>query len=240
MRKLPILIPVKPVDMNPSLALSMRSIEKNFPHSELWLGGYIPDWASDNVRKFPVRQGPSGWENVLSILGEFADDPNTPEEFWYFNDDFFVLKKITKMDQIYAGSLAARSAYLNGNYIGEYSLGAKKTLELLEKAGYEDPLNFDLHLPMIMTKQGIIDALDLFNTAEFRFWPHFRTMYGAIMKVAGVAGTDVKISGMNEGIPVGAQFVSTSPTAFHAGRVGRELRELFSIPGSYEKVFRPD
>lgn len=229
-----IVIPVRANDYNPQLCMTLRAIEKNFPHSEVFIAGHRPPFLSDAVNYIPVQQGGGNWRNVLIILGEVVHNDQVPENFWFFNDDFYVLKKQTNPKTYYDMPLEERASRLRGVALGEYTRGAQISYELLREAGFPEPLNFDLHVPMPMDKTGLNDALGFVLRSNKNFWPHLRSIYGAMVGLTGERMADVKIGPVNQGIPDNAVYVSSSPRSFQ-GQLGRELREMFPNPSKYEK-----
>jgi hypothetical protein len=233
-----VVIPVRPGDHNPSLVLALRSIYQNFPHGRIWLAGYMPRWVNtEKVGYIPVPQAQSHWRNVLHIMENVACHPEVTDTFTFFNDDFYVLGKVKNVPIMYEGTMQERARRLRGLSLGEYSRGAIDTLELLQKAGYENPWNFDLHMPLPMDKESVGGALELLPV-PYRFWPHFRSIVGAVGGYEGVPGKDVKITGVAPRIPIGYRFLSTSVRSLGAGQVGRELRQLFPGICPLEKAYK--
>lgn len=221
-------------EYNPALATCLRSIAENFPHNKVWLVGYIPRWVSNEVGQIPLPQSGVGWLNVVLMLGRIAENHEVTDKFWYFNDDFYVLKKPKTAQAMYDMSLADRARRLKGLSLGAYSRGAQITLDLLRKHGYDDPMNYDLHAPMPMDKQQIGQAVDLVMGSGQHFWPHLRSVYGAIAALDGKQHQDVKITSVSGMIPSGATYVSSSVRSFN-GQLGRQLRAKFANKSKFEK-----
>lgn len=229
-----IVIPVRNSDFSPHLCLTLRSIEKNFPHNKVWLAGHKPAWVSDQVGYIPVLQGGGGWQNHLLIMSEVAHSDAISNEFWYFNDDFYVLRKLVTPPVFYDGTLEDRAKRLRGVALGSYTQGAQATFELLRDAGFENPLNFDMHVPMPMDKLGLNDAIGLIMRSSKTFWPHLRSVYAAMAGLTGTPGKDVKITVPSGSVPNNSVYLSSSPRAIN-GNLGRELKAIFSTPSKYEK-----
>lgn len=229
-------IPVRPGDHNPSLVLALRSIAQNFPYRKVWVAGHFPRFLSpDHVGHIPVAQPMSHWRNVLMIMDHVADHAEVSETFNFFNDDFYVLKKVPGAPIIHEGTLEERAKRLKGLSLGEYSRGATETLTVLRNAGYDNPWNFDLHIPLPMDKASVEKALTILP-APYTFWPHFRSIVGAVAGYEGISGSDMKFTGVATRIPAGAEFVSTSVRSLGAGQVGRQLRQLFPKTSVFEKA----
>lgn len=234
---LPIVIPCRQMDYNLGLCLTLRSIEANFPHNQVWIAGYKPNWVNDSVGYIPVPQMAGGWQNVMMIMNEVVVNDEVNENFWFFNDDFFVMRKMRKPPTLYQGTLEDKVRKLKGIAISNYVNGADITLKLLKEAGFENPLNFDLHVPMPMTKTGLDDSIGFVIRSGKNFWPHLRSVFGALTALEGIEGRDVKFGGMHDSIPEGMDFVSSSPRSLQ-GQLGRELKARFPDPCSYEKNIR--
>lgn len=232
-----IVIPVRALDFSPHLCLTLRSIEKNFPHRKVWIAGHKPPWLSERVGYIPVLQGGTGWRNHMLIMSEVAHHDDVSSEFWYFNDDFYVLRKLATPPVFYDGTLEDRAKKLRGVALGSYTQGAQTSFELLRDAGFENPLNFDLHTPMPMDKLGLNDAIGLVMRSGKNFWPHLRSIYAAMAGLEGEEGKDVKVGSVTESIPDKAIYLSSSNRAIQ-GQLGRELKALFPTPSKYEKNVR--
>lgn len=220
--------------MSPHLALTLRTIEKNFPHKRVWLAGYKPPWVSDQVGFIPSRQGAIGWQNVLFNMLAVIKNDEVDHEFWYFNDDFYTVKRVTEPPVYFEGTLGERARRLKGLSLGSYSTGAKLTYEMLVAAGFEDPLNFDLHAPMPMDKLGLEDSIRLVQRQQNEFWPHLRSVYGAMVGLEGQPGKDYKVTSSGGAIPEKAIYVSSSPRSLR-GTLGMQLRHMFPQPSRYER-----
>lgn len=229
-----IVIPVREGDHSPHLALTLRSIEKNFPHGRVWIVGYKPRWVSDKVGYLPVPQRASGYRNVMNNLHAVVDCEDIDPEFWFFNDDFYVVKPVTEPPVYFEGLLYERARRLKGLALGSYTSGAMKTYELLAAAGFESPLNFDLHAPMPMYKLGVADSLRLIESSGQDFWPHLRSVYGAMTGLEAEPGKDYKITSVGGFISEKAIYVSSSARSLN-GTLGRQLRHMFPQQSRYER-----
>ena len=232
-----ILIPVRDGENNPSLALCLRSIAANFPHRKLWLAGGKPSWVTDDVGHIPVSQGSSPYRNVHNILRTAVAFEGLSEEFTFFNDDFYVMRKVRTLKYMHEGTLRERCRRLERTALGDYTRGAVLTLELLEKAGFEEPLNHDLHVPMPMHKVAVEDALKFIDNSGRYFWPHMRSVYGALIgsSAFSVPTEDVKITTQIGRPGPDETYLSTSLHSLITGSAGWHIRKLFPVPGVYEK-----
>lgn len=231
MKKLDIVYFVKPDLMNEELRFSLRSVEANFPHRNVWFYGgqpieMIPD------RRAPIAQhGRSRYEKVKNMLIAACESEELTEDFWLFNDDFFILQPQEEMPAWYDGTLYERIVHIEQKRHGtpsDYTHQLRRTVEVLEEAG-KRCLNYAVHVPMKVNRKKMLETLERFPTV-----PMFRALYGNDHEVGGIDAPDVKIHTSDETIPEGAAFVSTSDSSFINGEVGKQIRALFTEKSRWE------
>ena len=90
------------------LRYSLRTVEANFPHRNVWffcgnLKGIKPDGAV-----WFTQKGRNKWERSTSTFHKIVEIEDITDDFWLFNDDFFVLKKVKDVPYMYYGTLEDR------------------------------------------------------------------------------------------------------------------------------------
>lgn len=153
------------------------------------------------------------------------------DEFVLMNDDFFVLKP-TELGFYYSGTIAdriERNAKLSPN--ANYLQKLQRTKKMLELEGYSEPLDYSLHIPMKMDKDGLSKSLK---------YPLIRCGYGNLRQVGGTQRRDVKIyagrlyEGMSYTPDENSDFISTDDGSFP--QVHKELlADLFPNPTEHER-----
>lgn len=216
------------------LKYSLRSIEKNLPHNNVWfVGGQPEDLRPD--RRLPHQQtGGTKWERVRSSWFQICSNKDITEEFYLFNDDFFVLKPINGPFINYStGTLERRIMDLKRN-VGNsrYAQELEAARQDLLSAGY-DTLSFALHIPFLVNKRKAEETLREFS------WPMFRSIYGNRNRVPFQYHEDVKIYNNNDLPALSWGFASTTEESFTNGAVGRYIRGMFPEPSRFEKEQRP-
>ena len=84
-------------DVDPyELTYSLRSVEKNFPHRKVWFvcgqpEGLIPDGRIIHRQHSTIRG-----ERTRESMWKIIRNPDITEEFFLFNDDFFIMKPVNK------------------------------------------------------------------------------------------------------------------------------------------------
>ena len=147
------------------------------------------------------------------------------------NDDFFILKPIGIMPTFHGGSLIKKiERYSNNGAATKYTRILLEAYKKMQKLRIKDPIDYDIHVPMIIEKNKIKDFIDL-SLAP-------RSMYGNIYDIGGQNIEDVKIyyskkmqfnSAINyKNLP----FLSTEDESFN--NILYFLEQLFSSPSKHE------
>lgn len=218
-------------DVEPyELTYSLRSL-KNFPHKNVIFFGGQPSYLKPDIMVSVSQQGRTKWDKVSFTLKSICQSGFISEDFWLFNDDFFVLKEQTDFKNVYNGDLASRVKEIEsryGNRQSAYSNQLRSLIRLLEQENMST-LNYAVHLPMLINKEKALEVLDKYPNC-----PMFRSLYGNYHQIGGENKKDVKIIGMDKVPSEDAEFVSTSDESFINGAVGRFIRERFTERSEFE------
>lgn len=84
---------VKSDVFNEELRYSLRSVEANWPYFRVWFCGGCPDGIKPDIMMRLNQQGLNKWEKVRNSIITVCENNEITEDFWLFNDDFFVMKK---------------------------------------------------------------------------------------------------------------------------------------------------
>lgn len=225
---------VKDKSANEELRYSLRSVEKNFPHKKVWFFGGCPKGFKPDVY-IPVDQNKgSKYLNVKNSLWVALNDPNLTDDFYLFNDDFFVMSKVSYVIPAVNGSLAYLIQRLNSkyneNYKAAYRSKLKNTVQALKKMK-KDCLNYELHIPMLINKEKgrrIFNAFD--NTVAFR------SAYGNYYEIAKAVHPDVKVIEYDKTYDpdIHNVYLSTSDYTWSNGLIGEYIRSQFPEPSRFE------
>lgn len=211
------------------LKYSLRSVEKNFPFNRVFFFCGCPSGIKPDVYVPFTQTGATKWEKATSTYRKICES-DVSEDFWLFNDDFFIMERITELPYMYRGTLKERIEDLRvrrGN--SSYCMNLEGCRLELESLGY-DSLDYALHVPMLINKELALETLNTFKS------PMFRSLYGNYAKVGGIKADDVKIYN-GAGLPQqGQALLSTSDASFKHGRVGKIIRDRFTEPSRWETV----
>ena len=221
-----ILKPRKDAD---ELKYSLRSIEKNFPHRLVWfIGGEIKGLTPD--RYVPHQQtGGDKWQRIRSSMLKIITEDELTEDFFLFNDDFFIMQPVKGRFVNYAdGTLTERLDQLRGINdlrLNAYARTVLKAREELKILGCTQ-VNFEVHLPMLFKKSKVNSILRCSS-------PQMRSIYGNVNGIRYVQHQDVKVYDLKT-VPEDADYISTNDDTFLHGKVGEYIRETFTEPSRFE------
>lgn len=173
---------------NEELRYSIRSVVTNMPPGNIWVVGGKPDWYTGN--HIPVKQSMTRNKNAVNNLQAVCNSKEISEKFILMNDDFFAVKPVKTIKYYHGGLLADKVDACQDLYPrSSYTRSLEETHRRLLKLGIQSPLDYELHVPMPMTKANLRVAL--------RGGTLWRSTYGNVFHVLGRKITDVKVYAAN-------------------------------------------
>jgi hypothetical protein len=224
-----LVIPVRPGESNQELRYALRSFAQNLPHRRIVIAGYKPSWLR-NVLHIPVRQRPSKYASSTANLLAACRHAEVSDDFLLCNDDFYVLAPIEQMPVYHRGPVSAIEAYYRTRANGAYLQGMRATRDLLVKLGHDNPISYELHVPMPMNKHRF---LEIYRLGKHIPVLHKRTLYGNVAGLGGTRLRDPKVVSRTERFGKNAVFLSTMDSSW-LGPVGAHIRAAFPRPCRYE------
>ena len=223
---------VKECRTNEELRYSLRSVEKNFPHRKVFIFGGKPDDIHPD-RFVPLKQyGTTKWEKVRNMLYKCCENKDVSDDFFLFNDDFFVMLPITEYKPMYDGSIYKRIVQIEGrNYDtpSHYTAQLRKMVHELEHECPSAPmLNYAVHMPMLVNKEKMLCVLKKFQS------PMFRTLYGNYWNIGGEQMPDMKILRTSQKIDESAPYLSSDDASFMNREIGRYIKATFTERSRFE------
>lgn len=227
---------------NDPLYYSLRSLA-NLPHGRVWIAGYAPPWVQE-VTHIPVVQGRGKHANTWANWRAIAE--HGPEDFYLFNDDFFVMEPVDTVPVWHRGPLGkAIAGYLSAPSLLNWRHRAEAARTGLARLGYQPAdLNwYELHTPLPMNRGKLAAALDDLDRVRDRAHLYYakRTWYGNHARIGGTERSDCKTQHptarhLNEARFT--PFLSTSERSWR-GSAGDLVRGTFTTPGPYEQPKEP-
>lgn len=215
------------------LLYSLRSVAENFPVRFVWFVGGCPDGFYPDKMIKHEQTGGTKWERAKSSLIEACKCKEISDEFYLFNDDFYVLKEPTgDFINFVNGTIGKRVAEIVINNRGgtsAYTRGLDDLAKRLRRM-QKDTLSFAVHMPLLVDKKKMLDLLTG-RDAHFSF----RSLYGNYYEIPYIYHKDVKIYTMNEEPGEDWDYLSTTEQSFAFGKVGEWIRKRFPNPCKYEQ-----
>lgn len=226
---------VRPGDANDELRYSLRSLT-NVPHDAVWIAGHKPPWVS-NVRHLPTVQTASKHSNAFgNLLAALRCDEISPE-FVLMNDDFFITSPLPGVPTLHRGPVADvvaeyRRMFPRGSL---YTEAMRATMEWLQAQGIDEPLSYELHMPMVIDRAGMLEVIaraedDGVDVQRF----HYRTAWGNLAGVGGERVDDCKVYRGQRPDVLPVPFASSLDATF-SGTFGFMVRRAMPTPGRYEE-----
>lgn len=201
---------------------------------EVWLLGGKPRWVT-GVNHIPLKQTGTKYQNVRRMLKHACLDTAISDPFIWSNDDIVPIadQRMRRLQMLHGGDACQylmRMKARVGN--SSYVQGGCKTVLMLESMGYQNPLAWSLHTPILVHKEPMLRAIEMVGDVSTPY--HLRTLYGNLAGLRGTKHVDVKIVGM--GLPHRSwPYVSTSDTSFQTKPVGQHIRDRFKHPSRWER-----
>lgn len=210
------------------LVYSLRSVAANFPYNKIWFVGSRPEGLKPDIMLEHEQKGMNKWERIRSSMLEVIKQPELTEEFYLFNDDFFVMEPfagdfINFVDRDLKDRI--QDFYDENNYNAYLKTLEQARAELLSRKCTTH--NFEVHLPMLMEKSKVREAIMHCHS------PQMRSIYGNVTGCPFVEHKDVKVYRLDT-VPDNMDFVSTNDKTFAFGKIGEYIRERFDTPSRYE------
>ncbi|MDP4501068.1 hypothetical protein [Nonomuraea turcica] len=229
-----LVVPVREGAHNQQLRYALRSWAANLPHRHVWIVGYRPWWAA-GARHIPTSQrGNSRYVNTTIAMRAACEHPEVSDPFIWANDDMFVMRaQPSPFPVFHRGPVRELEAHF-GPRSTVYLAAMRETRAFLVGLGYEDPISYELHVPLPVEKAAMVKALEVGRGHD----AHKRTVYGMLAGIGGTQMADVKVSRRGPQFDARSPFLSTMPDSFAHGQVGKFIRAAFPGRCPYEQARR--
>ena len=211
------------------LRYSLRSIEKNFPHRYVWFVGTKPEGFEPDKMLSHKQAGELKWDKIKSSMLKIVEEPELSDEFFWFNDDFFVMKPFKGKFINYADKSLTElieQQRKQNPWLNIYARTVYKAREEL-KSLHKPEVNFEVHMPMLFEKAKVTAAIMTCSS------PQMRSIYGNVTGCKWRQHNDVKVYDLDE-VPDDPDYLSTNDKTFTNGKVGAYIRAAFPEPSRFE------
>jgi len=221
---------------NEELTYSLRSVEENWQYRRVCFYGGCPDNLKPDRLFRTEQKGLNKWQKVRNMIIEVCKNDDISEDFWLFNDDFFVLRPIDEnMPPQYNGDLVEYANYIERKQgtADNHTYSLKKAAEVLRNASLTT-YNYEVHKPMLINRKKALEVLEKFPDTHA-----FRSLYGNYWRIGGESMHDMKIKKLDykrmDLVDSFWQFLSTSDESFRGGNAGEYIKRKFNKNSRFEK-----
>jgi len=222
-----VVIVVEPRVQRDELQYALRSLDM-IPHGRVFMVGGRPPWVQ-NVYHVPYKVTEK-WTALTNVWRDVIPTLNLTGEFIYTEDDYFILDPVDDIPNYHSPKTLRERCQSDSKGNGGWGKSMKNTLALLEANGYDDPLSFDVHIPMVVER----DRIPTWDLTEP--WLRYRSLIGnTATRPAVPIRRDVKVGTLKAAKdvrPLG--FLSSSDRTFHES-AKLILRDIFPERCRYEK-----
>lgn len=161
--------------VNHELKWALRSIDANLPHRNLWLINAAPIWYRGLLYQIPdPKDKHHATDRALSSV---VENDAISERFIWSNDDIYIMQPWDGRAVFHRGTIDEVIAiYTAAGISSHYTTGMANTRDYLRGLGIDEPLSYELHAPMPMTKAGVVEMMRHKEAAGIAL--HKRTLYG--------------------------------------------------------------
>jgi hypothetical protein len=200
----------------------------NVPHRKVWIAGHCPWWVR-NVEVIDLDPLPDRFDNQHQSMTAAVNHPGLADEFYYFNDDIYVVRRFDDLlPPLHLGPLAEYVDWLRGigkRNTSEWLQGMLEMLEILPP----DALCYENHAPHRFRKADMARFVTMrtrhFLPAQF---------YPLADLPAGTLAVDAKSGKLGCPIEAGMPFWSSDDDSWGHSKIGLRVREMFPTPCYYE------
>lgn len=208
---------------NEELRYSIRSVIKNGNPDNIWVVGGKPDWYIGKYLE--VLQDRGKFDNQVNSLKNICNNELISDDFVLMNDDFYILEKDQDY-KYYDGFLIDRIDSHSARYgNSSYARALRGANKVLLKMGITNPLNYDVHTPMKMSKANLEKVVGLSLSP--------RSVYGNVFISDGIEIKDVKIYKDSKNINLNNLLISTEDNSFDL--IEDTLKKMFPEKSIHEK-----
>lgn len=223
---------------NRELRYALRSLDMFFPYRHIWIVGSWPRWVRPDHPHLTTIRRPTLRPKYRTTRAHYrwaCDQPDVTDPWVMWNDDFFLLRPITKLPHIHRGRIRDIEPQFD-TWQSKWAIGLRETHRLLRRIQPRRTLySYDIHTPLLCHKNTMLRALDLADEMNAAA-PHVRTIYGNLQHLGGTSLRDPKTYSYQQLSP-GQTWLSSHENTFttavepHLRAIGLTQPSPYEIPG---------
>lgn len=232
-----IVYPIKKTVLNEELRYSLRSLQ-NIKHDKVFIVGDCPSFINDEtVFYIPTNKFISRYETTTNNIKVACECDELSDNFILMNDDFFILNPIIEEDlKLNRGLLREQVKFYHKNHypLTNYDRLVEKATSELIKQGFENPVSYELHAPIIINKKNFLSILNKINNEALHCCK--RSVYGNYFIKEGKTIDDVKVLNRTNFRPeIQGKYNVLSVSEACWGRIKPFISSKFPTKSIYER-----
>jgi hypothetical protein len=182
--------------MDNEIKYSIRALEKNVRFGKLWIVGGCPKFIDKEKIGYIKAEDPysNKLRNAVHKISLACREQGVSEDFILMNDDFFFLRRVEEIKSFNKGKLSA-SKKNHSTHGGYYYRAISDTLETLRDMGVQEPIDFEVHYPIVFNKQKFLKTMEKISEEEGIL---FRSIYGNLNHIESKYRRDVKVFNIDQ------------------------------------------
>lgn len=216
------------------LRYSLRSIEQNFPYNKVWFYTGCPKEIQPDYYVPHKQTERSKADRGTATLKLMCQNDDITDNFWLFNDDFFVMKEMQNPPIIAGGDLSQYIVYIKKWYGKEskYTRLLRRTIDILKKEG-KGIISYDTHTPFLVNREKMLYLLKRYPNGILP-----KSLYGNYYNVPYLDLGNAKTEYFElDKVPSGEEpYLSTDDISWKKGIIGDYVRQAFPNPSKYEII----
>lgn len=219
---------------NNEIRYSLRSLEENTDIRRVVIVGSCPLWLK-NVEHIPARDmGRNKIRNTIEKLRIASESGLLDGEFLRMNDDFYFNEPHSTFP-LYARRRLHETVKKQQGGDNYYKTATRRTMELLNGAGFDNPWDYSVHFPLVMTAAKVLGVLEHFPPEETGAYL-FGTMYVHLTSpdAKPTLRPDFKVWGWREEFAL-LPFISSDNVAAKQENFRRWITDRFPRPSHWER-----
>lgn len=214
------------------IRFSLRSAERYFKYRHIFVIGEKPSWMQGVIY---IKAEDSERNKLMNARNKYlvaCNDERVSEDFVLMNDDFFFLREVETIENYSRGTLQEmiEKHPTKGGY---YYESLQKTRDRLKQIGIENPIDFEVHAPIIFNKKKLIEIIKFVGEEPYSL----RSCYGNITGMEPKKVMDYKAASMAEfsyQTKDEREFLSTSDGLVHHDEFKMWIERKFKNPSKFE------
>jgi hypothetical protein len=176
---------------NRELCYTLRSICKYVPHRDVYILGPKVDWLKGVNYVNAYDQPGDEWKeaNIMYKISLACQIPALSEKFIFFNDDHFILKRMSSLPYYYSGTLWDYLA--NKGTDSNYCRTVANTARVLKNSAIPQDF-YDIHAPIVYNKKDFCEVMGYYDWTQ-PYGYVIKSLYCNTLGIKGTAYTDLKI-----------------------------------------------